>query len=88
MNKTDREEMSSLKDQLTSLDKKMTRLHDALLDDTRTDRKGVISTVEHMKRDMDILMGAYYKAKWLIGILTSMFLALFGQIVKLYWFND
>jgi|TARA_R110002096_G_scaffold72462_2_gene172661 hypothetical protein len=79
MNVKDREQMEEFRDKLNSLDKKVQGISDALLDDERTSRIGVISEVEQMRKDMQTVMRAYKICKWIIVTVSTFVLGLLGH---------
>tara|TARA_R110001592_G_scaffold204577_1_gene454648 strand:+ start:22878 stop:23144 length:267 start_codon:yes stop_codon:yes gene_type:complete len=88
MNQKDRDRMDEFGDKLSHLDKKVQRISDALLDDERTSRIGVISEVEQMRKDMEVIMYAYKIGRWFFGIVVTLILTALGTGIKSYWFND
>jgi len=84
MNIKDREKMNEFGDKLNRLDRKIQGIHDALLDDERTSKIGLISEVEQMSKDLQIIMSAYKIGKWLLAIIVAMFLSLVGHTFKNY----
>jgi|TARA_R110000823_G_C15541105_1_gene458136 hypothetical protein len=84
MNIKDRERMDEFGDKLNHLDRKIQGIHDALLDDERTSKIGLISEVEQMSKDLQVIMSAYKIGKWLVAIIITMFLSLLGHTFKSY----
>lgn len=87
MNAQDRERMDEFGDKLNHLDKKLQRISDALLDDERTSKIGIISEVEQLRKDMQIIMSTYRAGRWFFITIITMFLGLMGHYVKVIWFN-
>jgi len=79
MNVKDREQFEELSNKLNSLDMKVQGISDALLDDERTSRIGVISEVEQIRKDMQIIMSAYKISKWVVISITTIILGLLGN---------
>ena len=79
MNIKDRERMDEFEDKLNDLDKKVQGIYDALLDDERTSKIGVISEVEGLRKDMQTIMQAYKIGKWVIVTITTVILGLLGH---------
>ena len=79
MNAKDRERMDEFGDKLNHLDKKIQSISDALLDDERTSRIGLISDVEQIRKDLQIVMSAYRIGKWIIISISTIFLGLIGN---------
>ena len=84
MNIKDRERMDEFGDKINNLDKKIQGIYDALLDDERTSKIGLISEVEQMSKDLQVIMSAYRVGKWLLAIIVAMFLSLVGHTFKNY----
>ena len=84
MNVKDRERMDEFGDKINNLDRKIQGIYDALLDDERTSKIGLISEVEQMSKDLQIIMSAYKIGKWLVAIIVTMFLSLVGHTFKNY----
>ena len=84
MNIKDRERMDEFGDKINNLDRKIQGIYDALLDDERTSKIGLISEVEQMSKDLQIIMSAYKVGKWLLAIIVAMFLSLVGHTFKNY----
>ena len=84
MNIKDRERMDEFGDKINNLDRKIQGIYDALLDDERTSKIGLISEVEQMSKDLQIIMSAYKVGKWLLAIIVAMFLSLVGHTFKAY----
>ena len=84
MNIKDRERMDEFGDKINNLDKKIQGIYDALLDDERTSKIGLISEVEQMSKDLQVIMSAYKIGKWLLAIIITMFLSLLGHTFKNY----
>tara|TARA_B110000285_G_scaffold155701_1_gene173724 strand:- start:525 stop:782 length:258 start_codon:yes stop_codon:yes gene_type:complete len=84
MNIKDRERMDEFGDKINNLDKKIQGIYDALLDDERTSKIGLISEVEQMSKDLQVIMSAYKVGKWLLAIIVAMFLSLIGHTFKNY----
>ena len=76
--------MDEFGDKLNHLDRKIQGIYDALLDDERTSKIGLISEVEQMSKDLQIIMSAYKVGKWLLAIIITMFLSLLGHTFKSY----
>ena len=76
--------MDEFGDKLNHLDRKIQGIHDALLDDERTSKIGLISEVEQMSKDLQVIMSAYKIGKWLLAIIVAMFLSLVGHTFKNY----
>ena len=55
-----------------------------MLDDERTSKIGLISEVEQMSKDLQVIMSAYKIGKWLVAIIITMFLSLLGHTFKSY----
>ena len=79
MNIKDRERMDEFGEKLNDLDKKVQGIYDALLDDERTSKIGVISEVEGLRKDMQTIMQAYKIGKWVIVTITTVILGLLGH---------
>ena len=71
--------MDEFGDKLNDLDKKVQGIYDALLDDERTSKIGVISEVEGLRKDMQTIMQAYKIGKWVIVTITTIILGLLGH---------
>ena len=84
MNVKDRERMGEFANKLNRLDRKIQGISDALLDDERTSKIGLISEVEQMSKDLQVIMSAYRVGKWLLAIIVAMFLSLVGHTFKSY----
>jgi len=84
MNVKDRERMGEFANKLNRLDRKIQGISDALLDDERTSKIGLISEVEQMSKDLQVIMSAYRVGKWLLAIIVAMFLSLVGHTFKNY----
>jgi hypothetical protein len=84
MNIKDRERMDEFGDNIKNLDNKVQGIYDALLDDERTSKIGLISEVEQMRKDLQLIMSAYKVGKWLLAIIVAMFLSLVGHTFKNY----
>ena len=84
MNAKDRERMDEFGDKINNLDRKIQGIYDALLDDERTSKIGLISEVEQMSKDLQVIMSAYKIGKWLLAIIVAMFLSLVGHTFKNY----
>ena len=76
--------MDEFGDKINNLDKKIQGIYDALLDDERTSKIGLISEVEQMSKDLQVIMSAYKIGKWLLAIIVAMFLSLVGHTFKNY----
>ena len=76
--------MDEFGDKINNLDKKIQGIYDALLDDERTSKIGLISEVEQMSKDLQVIMSAYKVGKWLLAIIVAMFLSLVGHTFKNY----
>ena len=76
--------MDEFGDKINNLDKKIQGIYDALLDDERTSKIGLISEVEQMSKDLQVIMSAYKVGKWLLAIIVAMFLSLIGHTFKNY----
>ncbi len=87
MNKQDRDRMDEFGNRLGNLDKKVDSVLDALLDDERTSKEGVISKVVQMEKDMRVIMTAYQIGKWLVAIITTIMISMFTAGVKFLWFD-
>ena len=79
--------MDEFGDKLNHLDKKLQRISDALLDDDRTSKIGIISEVEQLRKDMQIIMSTYKAGRWLLLAIVTMFLGLLGHSIRLIWLN-
>ena len=84
MNVKDRQQIGELGDDIKNLDNRVQGIYDALLDDERTSKIGLISEVEQMRKDLQIIMSAYRVGKWLLAIIVTMFLSLLGHTFKEY----
>ena len=84
MNVKDRQQIGELRDDIKNLDNRVQGIYDALLDDERTSKIGLISEVEQMRKDLQIIMSAYRVGKWLLAIIVTMFLSLLGHTFKEY----
>ena len=84
MNVKDRERMDEFGDNIKDLDNKVQGIYDALLDDKRTSKIGLISEVNQMRKDLQLIMSAYRIGKWLLAIIVTMFLSLLGHTFKEY----
>tara|TARA_R110000764_G_scaffold64762_1_gene136093 strand:- start:688 stop:939 length:252 start_codon:yes stop_codon:yes gene_type:complete len=82
MNVKDRERMDEFADKLNHLDNKVQNIYDALLDDERTSRIGLISEVEQMRKDLQVVMSAYKIGKWVVIAIATMFLGLLGNTFR------
>lgn len=71
--------MDEFGEKLNDLDKKVQGIYDALLDDERTSKIGVISEVEGLRKDMQTIMQAYKIGKWVIVTITTVILGLLGH---------
>ena len=71
--------MDEFGDKLNHLDKKVQGIYDALLDDERTSKIGVISEVEGLRKDMQTIMQAYKMGKWVIVTISTIILGLLGH---------
>jgi len=87
MNAKDRERMDEFADKLNHLDNKVQNIYDALLDDERTSRIGLISEVEQMRKDLQVVMSAYRIGKWVVIAIATMFLGLLGHSIRVIWLN-
>lgn len=87
MNIKDRERMDEFGDKLNHLDKKLQRISDALLDDERTSKIGIISEVEQLRKDMRTIMSTYKAGKWLFISVITMFFGLLGHSIRVIWLN-
>ena len=87
MNVKDRERMDEFADKLNHLDNKVQNIYDALLDDERTSRIGLISEVEQMRKDLQVVMSAYKIGKWVVIAIATMFLGLLGHSIRVIWLN-
>ena len=76
--------MDEFGDKINNLDRKIQGIYDALLDDERTSKIGLISEVEQMSKDLQVIMSAYKVGKWLLAIIVAMFLSLVGHTFKNY----
>ena len=84
MNAKERETIKELSEKINRLDKKVQGISDALLDDERTSRIGVISEVEQIRKDINSIMSVYRIVKWVIISVGSIALALMGNYVTTY----
>lgn len=84
MNVKDRQQIGELRDDIKNLHNRVQGIYDALLDDERTSKIGLISEVEQMRKDLQIIMSAYRVGKWLLAIIVTMFLSLLGHTFKEY----
>lgn len=81
MNNQDREQMGILEDKINKLDHKIDGIYDALLDDKRTSKIGIISEVNQMKKDIEVIMSAYKVGKWLTLAIVTSVLGLLGHYI-------
>ena len=81
MNNQDREQMGILEDKINKLDHKIDGIYDALLDDKRTSKIGIISEVTQMKKDIAVIMSAYKVGKWLVVVIVTTFFGLLGHYI-------
>jgi len=79
--------MDEFGDKLNHLDKKIQRISDALLDDERTSKIGIISEVEQLRKDMQTIMSTYKAGRWLFIAIVTMFLGLLGHSIRVIWLN-
>ena len=79
--------MDEFGDKLNHLDKKLQRISDALLDDERTSKIGIISEVEQLRKDMQTIMSTYKAGRWLFIAIVTMFLGLLGHSIRVIWLN-
>jgi len=84
MNAKERETIKELSEKINLLDKKVQGISDALLDDERTSRIGVISEVEQIRKDINSIMSVYRIVKWVVISVGSIALALMGNYVTTY----
>ena len=84
MNAKERETIKELSEKINRLDKKVQGISDALLDDERTSRIGVISEVEQIRKDINSIMSVYRIVKWVIISVATIALALMGNYVTTY----
>jgi hypothetical protein len=88
MNKQDRDRMDEFGNKLGNLNKKVERILDALLDDERTSKEGVISKVVQMEKDMQVIMTAYKIGKWLVAIITTIMISMLTAGINFIWFDN
>jgi hypothetical protein len=88
MNKQDRDRMDEFGNKLGNLNNKVERILDALLDDKRTSKEGVISKVVQMEKDMQVIMTAYNIGKWLVAIITTIMISMLTAGINFIWFDN
>lgn len=88
MNKQDRDRMDEFGNKLGNLNKKVERILDALLDDERTSKEGVISKVVQIEKDMQVIMTAYKIGKWLVAIITTIMISMLTAGINFIWFDN
>ena len=76
--------IKDLDNKVQHLGNKVQGIYDALLDDERTSKIGLISEVNQMRKDLQLIMSAYKVGKWLLAIIVAMFLSLVGHTFKNY----
>jgi len=84
MNAKEKEQLHELDSKINRLDRKVQGIFDALLDDKRTSRIGVISEVEQIRKDINSIMSVYRIVKWVVISVGTIALALMGNYVTTY----